>query len=216
MKGKIMADELIDIYDENMNHLGTAMKSQAHREGLWHKAFHCWIISGNKVWLQLRGKNKNLYPELLDISAAGHLGAGEEAKQAGIREIREEIGLEVSEEQLVKLFTYRLAEDTPAMKVREFCPTYLLETEKKLSELVMQPEEVDGIYEASVSDMVKLFGHKTESVKINGWERQDNGVSLEEIRNVSIDSFVPHGEAYFLKIMSALERYVEGKDKSVA
>ncbi|MFR3313045.1 MAG: hypothetical protein ACLTT2_02255 [Alphaproteobacteria bacterium] len=40
-----MADELIDIYDENMNHLGTAMKSQAHREGLWHRVFHCWIVN---------------------------------------------------------------------------------------------------------------------------------------------------------------------------
>ncbi len=40
---KTMADELIDIFDENMNLLGTAMKSQAHREGLWHKTFHCWL-----------------------------------------------------------------------------------------------------------------------------------------------------------------------------
>ena len=36
-----MADELIDIFDENMNLLGTALKSQAHRERLWHKTFHC-------------------------------------------------------------------------------------------------------------------------------------------------------------------------------
>ncbi len=34
-----MADELIDIYDENMNFLGTAPKSQAHKEGLWHMIF---------------------------------------------------------------------------------------------------------------------------------------------------------------------------------
>ena len=39
-----MADEIIDIYDSNMNHLGTAPRSQAHKEGLWHKAFHCWIV----------------------------------------------------------------------------------------------------------------------------------------------------------------------------
>ena len=39
-----MADELIDIYDSEMNLLGVAMKSQAHDEGLWHKVFHCWIV----------------------------------------------------------------------------------------------------------------------------------------------------------------------------
>lgn len=211
-----MADELIDIYDENMNHLGTAMKSQAHREGLWHKAFHCWIINGDKVWLQLRGKIKDLHPDLLDISAAGHLAAGEEAKPAGMREIKEELGLNVQEEQLVKLFTYRLAEDTPDMKVREFCPTYLLETDKKLAEVNMQKEEVDGVFEASVSDLVKLFEHKTESVKVNGKARQENGNPVLEVRNISIDSFVPHGESYYLKVMSALERYVDGKIKGAA
>mgnify|MGYP000375304950 CR=1 FL=1 len=52
-----MADELIDIFDENMNLLGTALKSQAHREGLWHKTFHCWLARKNDegrvmVWLQ--------------------------------------------------------------------------------------------------------------------------------------------------------------------
>lgn len=38
-----MAEELIDIYDEKMNLLGTATREQAHREGLWHTSFHCWI-----------------------------------------------------------------------------------------------------------------------------------------------------------------------------
>ena len=92
-----MADEIIDIYDCNMNHLGTAPRSQAHKEGLWHKAFHCWIVKrasdGNhRVLLQLRSKNKDSHPSLLDISAAGHLQAGETPKD-GIREIEEELGL---------------------------------------------------------------------------------------------------------------------------
>ena len=86
-----MADTLIDIYDENMNPIGQALKSQAHAEGLWHKAFRCWINKpGNnnscKVWLQLRGKDKQLYPNLLSTSAAGHLQAGEQPKD-GIRKI---------------------------------------------------------------------------------------------------------------------------------
>ena len=43
-----MADELIDIYDSEMNLLGVALKSQAHQEGLWHKAGHCWIITEDR------------------------------------------------------------------------------------------------------------------------------------------------------------------------
>lgn len=92
-----MADELIDIFDENMNLLGTALKSQAHREGLWHKTFHCWLARKNDegrvmVWLQLRNKDKSIYPDMLDVSAAGHVKSGEEVKD-GYREVTEELGL---------------------------------------------------------------------------------------------------------------------------
>ena len=60
-------DELIDIYDENMNHLGTAPRSQAHHEGLWHMTFHCWIVSRpDKIWLQRRGEHVETHPNKLD------------------------------------------------------------------------------------------------------------------------------------------------------
>ena len=59
-----MADELIDIYDENNKPLGIQkMKSEAHRDGLWHRASHVWIYnSKGEILLQLRAKNKELWP----------------------------------------------------------------------------------------------------------------------------------------------------------
>lgn len=198
-----MADEVIDIYDSEMNLLGTAMKSQAYREGLWHKAFHCWIVDGDKVWLQLRGKDKNLYPGLLDISAAGHLGTGETAKQAGVREIEEELGLTVREEDFTKLFTYRLVEDTPDMFVREFCPTYVLKSAWNLKDVIMQPDEVDGVFEARISDLIALFGGDEPSVTIRGYVR---GSTQPAERSVKVENFVPHGQNYYLKIFSTLDR----------
>jgi len=36
-----LADELIDIYDEDNKPTGVQkMKSEAHRQGLWHRAAH--------------------------------------------------------------------------------------------------------------------------------------------------------------------------------
>ena len=166
-----MADEIIDIYDCNMNHLGTAPRSQAHKEGLWHKAFHCWIVKrasdGNhRVLLQLRSKNKDSHPSLLDISAAGHLQAGETPKD-GIREIEEELGLKVDFDKLTKLFTINHVGEHRNYINREFNPTYLLESEKNLSELNMNPEEVDGILEATVEDLKKIPAPITAPITIN-------------------------------------------------
>ena len=103
-----MAEELIDIYDEKMNLLGTATREQAHREGLWHTSFHCWIVRRSpegrpQVLLQIRGKTQN-HPSLIDISSAGHLAAGETAHD-GIKNIEQELGLKVDFGKLVKLFT---------------------------------------------------------------------------------------------------------------
>lgn len=206
-----MADELIDIFDEDLNHLGTAMKSQAHAEGLWHKVFHCWIVKEKAnpvIWLQLRGKDKELYPNFLDISSAGHIQAGEDAKEGGVREIEEELGLKVDAAKLNKLFTHKLAQNTSNQKNREFCATYLFESKNELTDLIMQPEEVDGVFEAKISDLVKMLDNQDESIEISGYIRGDD-VYLPEVRKVTFKDFAPHGKEYYTKIFNIAARYFE-------
>ena len=198
-----MADELIDIYDSDMNLLGTAMKSQAYQEGLWHKVFHCWILDGDKVWLQLRGKNKRIYPALLDVSAAEHIAAGETAKQAGIREIEEELGLEVREDELEKLFTYKMVRDTEDMRLRLFNQTYVLKSRQPLSELKLQPAEVDGVFAAKISDLIELFCGDVAQIRVKGYEREPYA---ETERLVGVDDFVPNDARYYLKVFTTLDR----------
>lgn len=98
--------EKLKIFDDNKNLLGLATRSDVHRIGYWHEAFHCWFISKeqgiNYIYLQLRSKNKKDYPNLLDITAAGHLLA-DETVEDGVREIKEEIGIDVAFKELVKL-----------------------------------------------------------------------------------------------------------------
>lgn len=92
-----MADELVDIYNDNNETLGIEkMKSEAHKNGLWHRSSHIWIYnSRSEILLQLRADNKEMYPNMWDISAAGHVDAGEEPIVAALREMEEEIGLSV-------------------------------------------------------------------------------------------------------------------------
>ena len=82
-----MGDELIDICDE-ANHLTGVqkMKSEAHKDGLWHRAVHIWLYnSKGEILLQWRAKNKLLYPEMWDISAAGHVSASENPITSGLQ-----------------------------------------------------------------------------------------------------------------------------------
>lgn len=206
-----MADELIDIYDENMNHLGTAMKSQAHREGLWHRVFHCWIVNkdSQKVWLQLRGKDKMIYPDMLDVSAAGHLHSGEKPKD-GIREIEEELGLTVNVDKLTKLFTRLSVQEDSGLCNREFCSTYVLAADKNIEDVKMQPEEVDGVYEADIDDIINLMKGKVEFVTLVGYRRNQDNSYTKEVRAAALKNFLPHGKDYYIKVMETLKRYCEG------
>lgn len=64
-----MADELIDICDEQNNLTGeTVMKSVAHTKGLFHRSTHVWIYnSQGEMLLQLRAKEKKIYQEVWTI-----------------------------------------------------------------------------------------------------------------------------------------------------
>ena len=33
--------EKLDIYDENMNYIGSRDRDEVHQNGLWHKTIHC-------------------------------------------------------------------------------------------------------------------------------------------------------------------------------
>lgn len=212
-----MAEEIIDIYDSNMNHLGTAPRSQAHREGLWHKAFHCWIVkrasdNHHRVLLQLRSKSKDTHPSLLDISAAGHLSAGE-TPHNGIKNIENELGIKVDFEKLNKLFTINHVFEHNGYINHEFNPTYLLEIDKNLSELRMNPQEVDGVLEATIEDLKNLFNHKVDSIYVSGLLLDEKGNYIPHTGSVSISDFVPHEDSYFVKVMDTIKRYFDNTQK---
>ncbi len=142
-----MADELIDICDENNNLLGIQkMKSEAHREGLWHRAAHIWAYnSRGEILLQLRAKNKKLYPAVWDCSAAGHVSAGEEPIVSGIREAWEEIGLLIQEENLEFYKLFKREQAYKSMTDREFYYVYFYKYDGDISNLKLQKEEVEKI-----------------------------------------------------------------------
>ncbi|WP_347561789.1 NUDIX hydrolase [Bacillus timonensis] len=98
--------ERIKIFDDHKNPIGVASRSDVHRIGYWHEVFHCWFIDNEEgidyIYLQLRSKNKKDYPNLFDVTAAGHLLA-DETVEDGVREIKEELGIDVAFEELIKL-----------------------------------------------------------------------------------------------------------------
>ena len=58
------------------------MKSIAHAYGDWHKSIHAYLINDkNEIVIQKRSAGKDLYPNIWDVSFAGHVCAGESTKK---------------------------------------------------------------------------------------------------------------------------------------
>lgn len=90
--------EIFDVVDEHDLVVGRASRAEVHRRGLRHRAVHILVFnSRGDVFLQKRSMSKDSSPGLWDSSSSGHLDCGEDYDACAIRELREEIGLELQE-----------------------------------------------------------------------------------------------------------------------
>src|SRR6267378_921608 len=93
-----MAEEIFDVVDERDEVIGKKPRNEVHRLGLMHRATHVLVFNKRgQIFLQKRSMKKDRQPGLWDSSASGHLGSGEDYDACAARELREELGLRVSE-----------------------------------------------------------------------------------------------------------------------
>jgi len=89
-------EELFDVANERDEVIGRATRNDVHRRGLMHRATHVLVFnSRGEVFLQKRSQKKDRQPGLWDSSASGHVDSGEEYDTCAVRELREELGLEL-------------------------------------------------------------------------------------------------------------------------
>ncbi len=95
--------ELWDVYDVNRQRTGRVIDREKAfgQKGFGEEAYHlivhvCVFNAEGQMLLQHRAPDKAYMPNRWDVSAGGSAVAGEDSRQAAEREIREELGLEIS------------------------------------------------------------------------------------------------------------------------
>jgi isopentenyldiphosphate isomerase len=155
-------DELLDILTSDGKPTGKiTLKSEAHKKGLFHATVHVWFFTDNKkVLLQKRASVKKVFPNLWDVSVAGHIEAGEKIESAAIREIKEEIGIDIKESDLTKIGLRKDEIVHPnGVLDNEFKHIFLCKLKKNVSELTMQIGEVDDLQLFDVSILKNTTKH---------------------------------------------------------
>lgn len=161
--------EFFDVLDEQGNKTGKIKaRAEVHRDGDWHRAIHIWIANDkDEVLLQKRSPKKDSYPNMWDISSAGHLAAGEDSLTGAIREIKEELGVEISPSQF-KLIGTRKKEDRPTPKFlnNEFNDVYLLRLSLDLDKITLQEDEVAEVKYVSIDQFRNMIKTRDKTLLI--------------------------------------------------
>lgn len=139
--------ELLDVLDEFGNPTGEVeTKDEIYRKGLWHRSCHIWIENDNKELLvQKRNPNKKTFPNLWALSVAGHVDSGETSMDAAIRELKEEVNLDINENELEYLFTIKRVQPNGDKELRVFDDVYLLHKNIDVEKTKLQVEELTDI-----------------------------------------------------------------------
>jgi hypothetical protein len=161
---------------------------------------------------QKRSDKKKIAAGKFDVSVGGHYSAGEDARSAGPREIREELGLTITFPDLVPLgkrvFIYRFA---PGISENEFQDIFLLPLEQRPDTLILQEGEVDAVLEMEIEMGVELF-----SGTITAATGRLTGITGgEEAVSVAITDFVPSVDQYYLKLLLLARRYLLGERETL-
>jgi isopentenyl-diphosphate delta-isomerase len=97
-------NEILEIVDSEDNVIGTGARSEIHRLGLTHRAVHIFVFNeAGEIYVQRRSDAKDRHPGKLDSSAAGHVDPGESYHETAMRELREEIGISGSMEEVFRV-----------------------------------------------------------------------------------------------------------------
>ena len=139
--------ELLDIVDEKNNLTGKSIDREiVHKEGLWHREVGVIIINEKgELLLEKRSAIKKQSPNKWAI-CAGHIEAGDIPQKAIVREIKEELGIDVNFEDLQFLDIFkRNKKFENGQENNTFIYIYVYKTNNKIEEYTVQVEELSQV-----------------------------------------------------------------------
>jgi 8-oxo-dGTP pyrophosphatase MutT (NUDIX family) len=147
-----MSVELFSIVDARDEHLRVVLGKQAlHRNGGYHRSVHVFVeVFGGLFILQKKAAGTENGGKW-SSSASGHVRHGESYREAAVRELEEEIGLEIDGEELCEIVKV-----SPCVaNGNEFSTLFTYLMDPKEEELELDPSEVDEIVISALIDVIE-------------------------------------------------------------
>lgn len=140
----------VDLYDAHNKPLGyqLPMSWATSRKGLWRRSVHAVITTVNNRYVVQKRTDLMFAPNMLDISCAGGVDAGETPRHAIIREVHEELGVRVRPEQVNFVDVRKWSSYHPSIRryTNSFVYTYHIQLTVDDPIFIPDPKEVRDVW----------------------------------------------------------------------
>ena len=159
-------EEKFDVLNELGEFTGeVATRDECHKKGLWHRAVYAFIIDNKgNILLQKRSKNKKLWPNMWDVTVGGHVDSGEFGRQALIREVKEELGIELDDSDIKYLVGSTSINKKGDIINKHYNECYLITKDISISEIKIQKEEVSEVKYFSKDELLKRISNNYDGL----------------------------------------------------
>ena len=172
--------EYIDILNENGNKTGEKdTRENVHKLGLLHSEVAAFIYTNTgKVLLQKRKSNKATYAGVWSVTG-GHVLSGENNEDAIIREIKEELNLNIEKEKVIFVTTYKSKKVKDDVINNKFFSIYNVEiSEEQFYKIKIQKEELEDVKLFSIEEIESIINSGDKQYKFP----QNSEVSIKLIK----------------------------------
>lgn len=156
--------EIWDIYNKNRQLTGrTVKRGDVLGENEYHLVVSVWIRNSEGKWLITKRSKGKSYP-LKWEATGGSVLSGETSKEGALREVKEEIGIELSDGFLFASFR----REKTSWKNPGFLDVWVFRHDFQIRDTVLQEDEVCDICWATSDDIVTMIA-KDEFVPIEAF-----------------------------------------------
>lgn len=171
--------ELVDIVDEN-NELTGQVEDRwiAYEKGLWRRTVSCWIMNKKgEILLQKRTPNKRRNPNKW-AKTGGQVDSGESVEEAIIREVKEELGIDISKKQIQAIGIY-IKDD----KNRRFAYNFIFIVDYKIEDYTLQEDEVSEVKYFTIEEIEKARKNNAVNYTFCNWTDEDFNREINLLKN---------------------------------
>lgn len=171
--------ELVDIVDENNKLTGQIEERWvAYNKGLWRRTVSCWIMNEKgEILLQKRTANKKKNPNKW-AKTGGQVDSGETAEEAIFREVKEELGIEISKKQ-IKIIDIHKSND----KNKRFAYNFIFIVNHKIDDYTLQKEEVAEVKYVTIEEIEQVRENNDLNYTFCNWSNEDFCREINLLKN---------------------------------